>query len=338
MAVVMFGNALFYSVDLLSQFPGRWPTILYWIILKLPSWAWMIIPPGALFGAALAASRLSRDCEITVLRSSGISVKRFALPFLVIGMLLSLVYLGIQEKVVPWAEKEGREVITGLYKQKVSPPVQENVFFTLDNYCFYVRHIDRERNKQVLKEVMIYEFPLGVGFPSLTTAASASQENGLWVLRNGVKHKLDAEGYTEYDAHFDKATLDLRTPAPVNFSAQQKTLEEMTATELARQVKMFSTSNPSSAPQLKTAYHFKLSIPFCAFLLVLCTTPMCVRFGRTGYFTGVLIGIAILALYWNLVVFGRVLGNNGVVTPPVAAWSVVGFFGLLGIYFLWKSE
>ena len=112
----------------------------------------------------------------------------------------------------------------------------------------------------------------------------------------------------------------------------------MTATELAAQIKLFGSSNREATENWRTNYHFKLSIPLSCFLIMLCVAPLCLKYGRTGGFMGVLIGILVLALYWNIIVFGKALGTAGILPPIVAGWSEVAVFIIAGAYLMWRAE
>jgi lipopolysaccharide export LptBFGC system permease protein LptF len=46
----------------------------------------------------------------------------------------------------------------------------------------------------------------------------------------------------------------------------------------------------------------------------------------------------VLAVYWNVVVFGKVLGTSGALPPIVAGWSEVFVFVIAGTYLMWKAE
>jgi len=71
---------------------------------------------------------------------------------------------------------------------------------------------------------------------------------------------------------------------------------------------------------------------------MLCVGPLSLRFGRSGGFMGVLIGIIILFFYWNVILFSRVLGETGGLSPTIAGWSEVIIFSALGAFLLWKVE
>jgi lipopolysaccharide export LptBFGC system permease protein LptF len=185
---------------------------------------------------------------------------------------------------------------------------------------------------------MVYEIPYGNDYPTLTTADTAVQVGKIWVLKNGTVRKTDKAGFTEYEAQFKEAKLDLRDKSIANLWEGPKRAEEMTASELGRQLKLFGSSNNQAIADWRTNYHFKLSIPLSCLLIMLCVAPLCLRYARSGGFTGVLIGIIVLAVYWNVIVFGKLLGTAAILPPIVAGWSEVVIFAVAGTILMWKAE
>jgi len=334
--VMMLGNFLYYFISDLIRLQASFGDAAELLVLKIPSFAWMILPSGALFGCSLAVTRLARDSEITAMRTAGISVRRIFLPIFIVGLILSAAHFLIQEKLSPWAETRSKQVINKIYRSPGAPPIQANVFFNYDKYWFYAKRVDREDAKTVLHDLMIYEIQPN-GYPTLTTAESAEQMGNVWILRNGVMRKTNNKGFTEYEAKFKVAKLNILTPV-ARLLDTRKSTEEMTAAELGRHIKLFGSSNKALDDNWRTSYHFKLSLPLSCILIILCAAPLALRYGRSGSFMGVLIGILVLAVYWNVVVFGKALGSAGHIPPIIAGWLEVAVFAIAGTYLMWKIE
>jgi lipopolysaccharide export LptBFGC system permease protein LptF len=62
----------------------------------------MIFPITLMVGTTSVFSRMGRDSEITALRASGISLKRTALPMIMVGALLSVVSYFVLDIGQPW--------------------------------------------------------------------------------------------------------------------------------------------------------------------------------------------------------------------------------------------
>jgi lipopolysaccharide export system permease protein len=270
------------------------------------------------------------------MRMAGISVRRIIVPLLAVGVVVSCLAYAIQEKAVPWAEKRSKTIIQKLYSAQSAPLLQADVFFNWQNYYFYIRSIERHRRFAVLNDVMVYELPAGKGYPVLITAKTATWRNQTVELRDGIMHKLAPDGFTEYEARFEKLQLNLQR-AIEQFYESQKTADQMSTAELSRQIRALSKSGLPTMSML-VDYHFKLSVPLSSIILILCTAPLAVRFGRHSSFAGALLGIAVVFMYWNVMLFAKLFGDAGWLPPALAGWSQVIIFASFGGILFWRVE
>jgi LPS export ABC transporter permease LptG len=335
--VLLIGNIVYNNIKMIVDRIGQWPDLLYYILLQTPYFVMLALPAGALFGCSLAISRLAGDNETTMMRMAGVSARRIFLPMLAMGALMSLAAFAFQEGVMVWAEKESVKVLRRLWLAPGPPPIEANVFFRVDNYYFYVGTVERRSGRLELQNVMVYEPPVGRGFPTLTTAKSAVEENHVWMLKNGIIYRVNHDGDPELVGRFDKMKLDLRRAITDYLMSEQKTPRAMSIAELSEQMKLLKHGG-LAASSYQLEYGYKLAIPLSSLILLLCVAPLSLKFGRSGGFAGVLIGIAVLFFYWNVILFSRVLGEKGALPPGLAGWSEVIVFAALGAYLMWKVE
>jgi lipopolysaccharide export system permease protein len=335
--ILLIGNIIYNNISIIVSKAAFWRDILYYILLQTPYFVMIALPAGALFGCSLAVSRLARDSEITMMRMAGVSVRRIFLPIFVVGTLLSGMAYVFQEKVTVWAEQQSVKVLKRLLLAPGPPSVQANVFFRVNNYFFYVNSVSRSHGKLEMHNVMLYEPSADGGFPTITTAKHAVEENHVWVLKEGRIVRLNKGGDPELTGTFAKMKLDLQKPLADYIVGEPKAPKAMTIAELRRQSDLLRKGGyPPNAYELELG--FKLAMPLSSLVLVLCVAPLSIRFGKSGGFTGVLIGIVVLFFYWNVILFSRVLGETGGLPPALAGWSEVAVFALLGLILMWQVE
>lgn len=335
--VLLIGNIVYNNIGIIVSRLGQWPDVLYFVLLQSPYFVMLALPAGALFGCSLAISRLTRDSEITMIRMAGVSVKRIFLPIFIVGILISGVAYLFQECVTVWAERESAKVLARLWIAPGPPPIEANVVFTVDNYSFYCDTVDRRNGKLVLGDVTVWERPGSGGFPTLTTAKIAVEENKVWVLKDGTTMRINKDGDPELMGRFKKMKLDLRRPLNDYLITKEKTPRAMTLAQLRSQMRLLDKTGLKT-DQYKLEFAFKLAIPLSSLVLMLCVSPLSLMFGRGGGFVGVLIGIVVLFFYWNVILFSRVLGETGALSPSLAGWSEVIVFSIIGGLLLWKVE
>src|SRR5437879_3928860 len=94
--------------------------ILWYFVLKCPGILFQITPLAVLMSTLLTASILSRNNEITAMRSSGISLYWVSVPFLVIAQALSLLMLWASDAVIPGANQQA-EALREIKIEKRNP-------------------------------------------------------------------------------------------------------------------------------------------------------------------------------------------------------------------------
>src|SRR5881628_566164 len=94
--------------------------ILWYFVLKCPGILFQITPLAVLMSTLLTASILSRNNEITAMRSSGISLYWVSVPFLIIAQALSLLMLWASDAVIPGANQQA-EALREIKIEKRNP-------------------------------------------------------------------------------------------------------------------------------------------------------------------------------------------------------------------------
>lgn len=331
---IMAANQLFFSTDLFIYKGTPLAVVLRWLILKLPAILVLAFPVSMLFATLLSLSRLAKDGEITAMRSGKISFYRIMLPFLLTGIMVSLLAYLTNEKIVPFTNHLSENIIRRLILSQSLPIIQENAFFKGgENRYFYVRRYNKEAS--LLEGVMIYELSSGE-FPQVLTAKRARWEKDSWHLKEGVIHKYDRDGYIDYEAKFKdlKIHIDFN---PTDFFGNQRTPQEMSRKELLKQIKIFKRGGIDTK-SLSTDLHFKISIPFACLIVVLISAPLSLRSAQGGALAAILFSVTLVSAYYVLMSVSYTFGKNGLLPPVVAAWSQNAIFGITGLYLVWKAE
>jgi len=335
--VLLIGRVIFDNINFIIEKRIPFALVARLIFFQLPWIIGMVLPLATLFAASLSVNRLARDSEITAVRMAGTPLRRIFLPIFVVGLVASALTLWLGESVTPWANRQAQRTVRYIWGLQRVPPVQENVFFESEGYYFYVQRCERSGpNRITLRNVMIYETPVPGGYPTLITAAWATNKENVWTLYNGVLHKLGSDGLTEVEMTFSEGQLNLKRAVQDLWESQQ-TSEEMSLRDLRQRISVFAGAG-REVTRLKVDWHFKLSLPMSCLVFALCAAPLSLRFAKVGSYSGVLLGIIIMFLYWNNILLGKALGIGGVVPPVLAGWSQNIIFGLVGLVLIWREE
>ncbi len=274
--------------------------------------------------------RIAKDNELTILRSSGISLGRILCPVMIFMLGISFLSFYLDSYLVPWSNYVSNELIRKVVLKDPQPDITERIFFKdTQNRFFYIDHVDLKSH--LYSQVMIYE-TCGT-YPRVILAKFAQWQQNQWVLRDGKIHRYNDQGYLSYDMAFQEMTIDVNYN-PEQFFNKQKSSYEMSAKELQTQIKMFKQGGISTT-RLAVDYHMKFSFAGASFIfgmIGLMLTSILVRSGKDWWkvITAVLLALLCVGFYFFLMAFFRSFGYGGMISPLWAAWTPNLIFGSIG--------
>lgn len=144
--VIMFILLMQFLVKFIGQIFGKglsYITILELIIYNL---AWMLalaVPMATLIAVLMSFGRFSADNEITILKSSGISIYRTIRPALVFGIFLTIIMIYFNDQILPDTNHAARNMFSAIKRKKPTLSIEEHIFYELGSYAFVVDKIEK---------------------------------------------------------------------------------------------------------------------------------------------------------------------------------------------------
>jgi lipopolysaccharide export system permease protein len=171
-----------------------------WLLIKLVVFnlSWMlvlVVPMATLIATLMAYGNFSQNNEITILKSSGVSLYRMMKgPFLASIVLAFLLFL-FNDKVLPDANHQARVLMSDISQQKPTLSLEPGFFSQeVSNYAILVREINPKSN--VLSGVTIYDYTTPAKVNVVTAEKgkiyfTADQKNLVMDLWRGEIHESD---------------------------------------------------------------------------------------------------------------------------------------------------
>ncbi|HSZ71814.1 MAG TPA: LptF/LptG family permease, partial [Cytophagaceae bacterium] len=129
-------------------------------------------PLGMLLASLITYGGLGEFNELTVIKSSGISLIRILLPIFLFAALLSIFMVGFNDRVIPFTNIKAYSLLYDLKQKKPSLEMKEGVFYKgLPGYS--IRISGKSADGNILKNIMIYDHSQGRGNTDLILADSA---------------------------------------------------------------------------------------------------------------------------------------------------------------------
>jgi lipopolysaccharide export system permease protein len=334
--VLLFVSAqiLFELMELVNTLGIDLWTAGYLFLLWLPAFIVYTFPLATLVAILISFGRLSGDSELVAMYAGGISFRRLVVPLVAAGLVVSLVTVGINELVVPAANRRAEEIVRAAAAGG-GKAAQERVFYS-DSYgegvsrLVYAEKLDLATGEMIRPIIIWFE----KGEPRIVTVAQKARWRGnSWEMLDAVHYLLDAErpGSVEFPRMISKFTT-----SPDTIARSSRKPEEMTYRELREHVRQL-TQQGRKATELELTLYHKLSIPFACLVFSLIAPPLGIRSHRGSSSIGM--GIAILIGFGYYVVWHYLsaVAQQGHLSPLWAAWlpnvvgAAVGMALILGV-------
>jgi lipopolysaccharide export system permease protein len=338
LAPFLFGVGIFSTIaiavgvvfDLVSQLSDmQIPAglLLQILVLQAPYFIGFAFPMALLLAALLTFSRLSADSEVTALRSVGVSVFRLIVPVLIFGGLVSLLTFSFNETLVPQSRYQASRLLEQTIQQGRTTLQAQNLFYP--EYgpdqeikrLFYARQYDGER----MHGLTILDFSQP-GVDQVITASSArwNPKASVWTFMDGTVYLVSADGSYRSVLEFTEQQIKIPRDA-IKAKLPDRNPSEMTLLEAQQALKILRRGDDQKAiRKLEVQIQQRYAIPLQGLMVGLIGAGIALQPQRDRSARGFGISIAVIFGYYLLSTITQELGNSGVLTPLIAAWSPSG--------------
>ncbi|WP_304130672.1 LptF/LptG family permease [Ignavibacterium album] len=199
-----------------------------WIITKLIVFnlSWMVVlvvPMATLVATLMAFGNMSQNNEVTIMKSSGVSLYKMMLSPIVASLVLSFLLYLFNNEVLPDANHEAKNLMSDISRTKPTLSLEPGFFSQeVPNYAILARRIDQQTN--VLYDLTIYDYSNALQVNVVTAKKgriffSANQTKLIMALEDGEIHESNVENTTMYrKLRFEKHKIAMNADL---FSFQQ---------------------------------------------------------------------------------------------------------------------
>ncbi len=146
LSVIMFILLMNFLVKHVGEIFGKglgFEIIFKLIVLNL-SWMFALaVPMATLVAVLMAYGRFSADNEITILKSSGISIFKIIRPSLYLGMVLTLIMIYFSDQILPESNHQAKKTFRAVREKKPTLQLEEHIFYEIQRYNFLVDKIEK---------------------------------------------------------------------------------------------------------------------------------------------------------------------------------------------------
>ncbi len=347
--ILSLGISLIFSIisliDKIDDFvsaEGAFFILLTYTIYNTPKYFNYILPMSILLSSLFIFSQAANRREIVAIKSAGAKISRIFLPFLIIGILLSLFSFFLSEIVIPALSKEIQSIKNQLTKKGSNITFKEGSVFMKGKDGSIVRITLYLDDKDISHGVSIYKYD-EEGLKEKIDAEVGQWDGQSWILKNvNIFNVLDGKSIFVKEIYADQIE------SPKILKKQILKSEEMTIIELIQYDRRLNRAGFKN-PKLVVDISSRFSYPLINFFMIILGLSLSIGAenrlvqkvlseklkGKQTSGGGVFIaglGLLLSLIYWLGHSFFLSLGYAGTISPAISAWIMPIFFAICSIY------
>ncbi|HET7433916.1 MAG TPA: LPS export ABC transporter permease LptG [Thermoanaerobaculia bacterium] len=298
------------------------------------------LPISVLVATLVTFGILSKNNEVTAIKSGGVSLYRIALPIIAVAVVLSIISYLLVDFVLPYSTQRAYELkrrIEG--KPAVTAASQQKLWYRGKghNPDYVINFLSYNRQRKQLSQVQVFEFqPEPFKLTRRVYARRAVWNGKGWAFEDGWMRSFLDDGSSTFTPI--RQPLALFYPeTPEDFATEVKPPEQMTFAQLHRYIDTVRKSG-YSAEELAVRLYWKTSWPVISIVMALIALPFAFKMGKRGTLYGIGIALVVGILYWTVFGVFTKFGEVGNLPPLLAAWSANILFAIVAIYLFLNVE
>ena len=349
MAIIGF-VVIFIAIDLmekLDKFLDRSVPVMVvveYYINFMPQMIALVLPIAMLLGCLFTAGKMSQNSEIVATRSAGMSLYRFMLPFVVMGLVVSSAAIYFNGWIMPRANAKLLTIRRDFGMEAAISGTDFNMHIqNAPGEILVVQDFAVAQGKA--DRVGLYYFdpnqPTHIyrRIDARQMLWDSTKKN--WRLVDGVERIFGKDSTQEVLHHLSEKesiiTLSFTPRDLVDQKLQTNETSEITNTDFQRRIELSKQAGKDTARD-EVDYQAKYALAFASLIVILFGVPFASQKKRGGLAIqfAVAIGIAFVYLAFTKVSF--TFGYTGQINPILTAWMANGLFLLLAIVVMWRVQ
>jgi len=328
-AIDLFGNLAKFIKDQASFFG-----ILQYYCFLLPVNLIIIAPVALVLAVLQSLSSLTKNNELTAMRASGLSMVRLMRPYMIGGLIMSILVLLINETLTPGAMTWTRKFTRG-QEEKKQDQIQNITYINPEAHRqWHIREFDS--NEMVMRDVLVTQ-TLHDGKGEFELSAKEGRWLDEYLVFKDAKitryypnaERIDVQSH----AHLEMMEFNEK---PSDFLIEYMEPQFMSSWQLIRYLNTRKKQQEETRIEHEVMLHSRLALPWTCFVATMMGIPFGNHTGRKGAFLGFALSLCLFLAYFVLMQFGLWGGRTGLLNPMLAGWLPVIVSVPVAVYMLYR--
>jgi LPS export ABC transporter permease LptG len=315
----------------------------YYLVIT-PEFLSVVLPVALLLALLYTLTNHARNNEITAIRAAGQSLWRICVPYLAVGVSLSVINFAIGELWAPSSADRAERI-----KNKRTPVNNGIAPGMLPAYGLANAREGRTwvtgeydpATSEMINPLVISSVP--DGSQRWLLARRAIRTNGVWTFFDAKEYRAEAGSGSLLTPTVQTNALVMpqfsETPDEIEseikitraLSLRTRNRADLPIIQILDYLRLHPQPEEAIGRLLHTKLQGRLAAPWTCVVVVLIAIPFGAASGRRNVFVGVASSILICFIYFVLQQLGLALGSGGYLPAWVAAWSPNLAFGAVGL-------
>ncbi len=325
---------LFENLDVFIKNRIDFFIILKYYLFFIPGIFSQISPIAVLLSSVYILGNLSKHNEITAMKASGINLFRIVSPFLLLGFIISLGTIILNETVIPKSFYH-HTLIKEKYLSDASDEsifYRRNVAYISGKYSYYIKLYDVEKKEMTGVTVLKHDKDAKLEFR--IDAQKAEWTGTGWRFYDGCVRTFNENTETDLEVFNNKF---IQIPENPESFTKGVSMELMTYKDLKNYIDKLK-QHGNDALKERVFLYSKISMPFANFIVLLVGIPLMIMMTSGNILTGIVFSLIVSFGFRVLSVIGISLGNGGAFPPILSAWFGNIIFICLGVWLLRRID
>jgi len=307
-----------------------------YVLFKIPFISTQSMPVVFLLAILIVFGLMSKNNELIILNSSGISIYALVRPVLMVSAAAALVLFFLAEKVVPLTMQQSNAIkLQEISKTSNVAVKEENIWIKGQHQITHIKYFDPA--SQAIFGFTRYFFDSRFRLIRRIDAQKGEFHEGRWTLFACMNQDLDPADNT-YRISLHETLSEELNLEPTDFRRIVRKSEEMSFRQLLAYVRKVEAEG-YAATVYRVDLYAKSAYPFVCIIMALIGIGLTARKRlHQGLPVSITYGIGIGFLYWVFQSFCLSLGYGGILPPVLAAWMANLVFLCGGLLLIMQAE
>jgi lipopolysaccharide export system permease protein len=328
-----------FLIELVDLFANLWRylnndasvfSILKVAYLYFPKCMTYSVPPALLFSVSFTLGNYYSHNELIAIFGSGISLLKFTLPLIIIGLIFSGASFFFNELFVIETIKEKNNLANTLlgYSPSFS---NTNITLVSNNNIIYHADYYNDNSKTLSGLILVIRDDDGY-FSTRLDAEWAEYKNNIWELNKVRIFKLDSESRDISETYQNKLIQENIDEPPGTFKRLVRDINELKKDEAREWIFSIKKAGLPIYREALVDYYERYSFALTPLIVIFISSSLGGRFKKNILLMSLLTSLSISVLYYVLKMILILLAKQGYLQPITGAWGAFFIFTVAGIY------